>query len=205
MYGIFLWKSQNPGSCRTLGTNWQSLHSHQDHHPRSWRMSSRPAQLSLHHSGQNTDQGERSGPWVWARPEDRGAPWDAVLIYFLFYFVFVVILLFISYWSIIAVQCCPTGISCKYTYIPSLLSLPPRSIPPLWVITEHKLSSLWYTKASHWLAILSMVFVYLAMLLSQFIPPSPPAPLHVCSVPVTLSCPANRFICTIFLDSICMC
>ena len=101
-------------------------------------MSSRPSQLSLHHSGQNTDQGERSGPWVWARLEDRGAPWDAVLIYFLFHLVFVVILLSISYWSIIAVQCCPTGISYKYTYIPSLLSLPPRSIPPLWAITEHQ-------------------------------------------------------------------
>ena len=128
--GSFCEKSQNPGSWRTLGTNWQSLYSHQDHHPRSWRMSSRPAQLSLSHSGQNADQGERSGPWVWARPEDRGAPWDAP-----FYLVFVVI---ISDWSIIAVQCCPTGISYKYTYIPSLLSLPPCSIPPLWVITEHQ-------------------------------------------------------------------
>ena len=149
---------------------------------------------------------EKGRPWVWARPEDRGAPWDAVLLYFLFYLVFAVILLFISYWTIIAVQCCPTGISYKYTHIPSLLSLPPRSIPPLWVVTEHQAE---------------LPLVYRSFPLASYfihgicLPGNAALPVHstlpspttarLFSVSATLSCPANRFICTIFLDSIYMC
>ena len=49
---------------------------------------------------------------------------------------------FIFNWRIIVLQCCfgfchtTTWISHKYTYIPSLLNLPPT--PPLWVVTEHQ-------------------------------------------------------------------
>ena len=49
--------------------------------------------------------------------------------------------------------------------------------------------------------------IYISVLFSQFMPPSPsPAVSTVCSLHLCLySCPANRFISTIFLDSIYMC
>ena len=63
-------------------------------------------------------------------------------------------------WSIIALQCClglcctTTWISCKYTYIPTPLSLPDPSPP------GHRRAAGWAlcsTAASHWLAISHMV------------------------------------------------
>ena len=53
--------------------------------------------------------------------------------------------LFILNWRIIALHYCvrfcrtPIWISHRYTYVPSLVNLPPTShpIPPLWVVTEH--------------------------------------------------------------------
>ena len=99
-----------------------------------------------------------------------------------------------------------------YTYIPSLLDLPPTQA----LHFAHprssqsaKLRCLCYT----WQQLSSYLWTYGAslvawMVLSQFFPPSPspslPCPhihslhLHLCSYP------ANRFICTIFLDSIYM-
>ena len=67
------------------------------------------------------------------------------------------------------------------------------------------LSSLCYTANSHWLSILHMV-THVSVLLSQFVPPSAsPAVSEVCSLCLCLySCPANRFISIIFLDSIYM-
>ena len=45
--------------------------------------------------------------------------------------------------------------------------------------------------------------VYMSVLVAQFVPPSHP---HICSLHLHFSsCPASRFICTIFLDSTCMC
>ena len=89
--------------------------------------------------------------------------------------------------------CCTSWISCKYTYILSLLSLPPTPLP------SHSSRSSWNTElsslcsiaASHELSVSHTV--YMSVLLSQFVPPSP-----VCTSPSLClrlySCPANRFI-----------
>ena len=97
---------------------------------------------------------------------------------------FVFLILFYFYWSIIALQrcvsfCCTVKwISCMYTYIPSLLHLPPTlPIPPLWVITEPWAElpvmysrfplAIYFTHGS----------VFMPNLISQFIPPSPSSPM----------------------------
>ena len=92
-----------------------------------------------------------------------------------------------------------------YTYLPSPMSLPPSSpIPPLQVITGTKLRSLCYAAASHQLSIPYLV-ACISQCSSQFIPLLPPLCLHVCSVHLYLSsCPANRFLCAVFLDSTCL-
>ena len=146
MYGIFLWKKPESRQLKDF-RNKLTIPLQPPGPPPSILKNEFQACSAVLESLRTKCRSGRSGPWVWARPEDRGAPWDAP-----FYLVFVVI---ISDWSIIAVQCCPTGISYKYTYIPSLLSLPPCSIPPLWVITEHQAEC--YIAASHKLFILSMV------------------------------------------------
>jgi len=74
--------------------------------------------------------------------------------------------LFIFYWRIIALQNfavfwqTSTWISHRYTYIPSLLNLPPISLPihPSRLIQGPCLSFLSHTANSHWLFILHMVF-----------------------------------------------
>ena len=112
-------------------------------------------------------------------------------------------------WSVVALQCvlvcCTTKwIRYVYTYISSLLGLPPSPtpVPSIWVIAE--LSVLYN---SFPLAI-DTCSIYVSMLLSQFIPPSsPPLCVHM-SVSYVLdlySCLANKFICIVFLGSTYMC
>ena len=101
----------------------------------------------------------------------------------------------IFYWRIIALQnfviFCQTSawISHRYTYIPSVLNLPPISLPshPLRLMQSPCLSFLSYTANSHWLSILYMVIKF------PYISPSPPSPhvhksfLYVCFSSLSLS------------------
>ena len=116
------------------------------------------------------------------------------------------------YQSIIPLQCfvsfCYTTneVNQLYVYLYPL-SLGPLShhppIPPIQVTTEHR-AELPVLYSMFLLAIYFMHgSVYMSILISQFIPPSPSLPCpHVHSLHLCLySCPANRFICTIFLDS----
>ena len=72
--------------------------------------------------------------------------------------------LFFLNWSIVALQCCvsfcytTTWISSKYTYMPSLLSLPPTppSHPPR-SSQSQELSSLCYSAVSHQVSILHII------------------------------------------------
>ena len=113
-------------------------------------------------------------------------------------------------WRIIALQCyigfCHTTmwISHKHTYVHSLLNLfsPPHlpsdcHRPPGWAPTQlAQLPTSCFTHGR----------VYMPVILSQFIPPSFSHYVHrVHSLRLCLCfCPANRFISTIFLDSIYM-
>ena len=92
-------------------------------------------------------------------------------------------------------------------HVPSLLNLPPTlySIPSIYIVTEHLLE-LPESYSKFLLATLHMV-IYVSLLLSPFIPPSSsPTPCpQACSLCLRFHCcPANRFINTIFLDSIYM-
>ena len=70
--------------------------------------------------------------------------------------------------------CCKTmQISHNYTYIPSLLSLPFPSIPLLWVITKHRARLLALFSNFPLSVCFTHGVVYLSVILSQFIPPSP--------------------------------
>ena len=102
--------------------------------------------------------------------------------------------------------CCTTKwISYVYTYIPSVWNL--SHIPP-----SHPSRPSYSIKRSFLCWFLLSLYLthgstYMSIPSSQFTPlsfPTPtPAPCpHVCSWCLSLySCPANRFICTIFLDS----
>ena len=110
--------------------------------------------------------------------------------------------------------CCIMQISYNYTYITSLLSLPPFPLPhSSRSLQNTRLGSLCYTATSHQLSVLHMVCVCVCvcvcvlcvlMLLSPFIHSLlPPLCSQVHSQYLTLcSFPANRFINTIFLHSI---
>ena len=96
-------------------------------------------------------------------------------------------------------------ITCKYTYVPSLLKLHPTSHSHLSRLSQStRLSSLCYTTAAHWLSVLYIVmFMFqcysLNLFHSLFLPLCP----QVQSLQLHLYfCPANRFISTIFLDSV---
>ena len=89
------------------------------------------------------------------------------------------------------------SVSRKYSPIPSVLSLPPASIPsgPLGRHST-ELSSLHCTATPHQLSGLHMVMCTFSGLLSQFVlpSPSPAVSASLFSVSVSLSCPANRCI-----------
>ena len=95
----------------------------------------------------------------------------------------------------------------KYTHITSLLSLPP--LPPSYpsrFIRDARLGSLCYIATAHQICF-THGSVYMLMLLSPFIPLSP-FPI-VSTSPFSISAssylPSNRFVNTIFIDSIYMC
>jgi len=90
---------------------------------------------------------------------------------------------FIFHWAIIALHYCigfchtSTCISHRYTYVPSLLKLPlpPNPSPPSRLSQSPSLSSLSHAPNSHWVSVLhGSVNVY--MVLSPWVPPSPPLP-----------------------------
>ena len=102
--------------------------------------------------------------------------------------------------------CTTTWVGYMYTHTPSPHG-PPSQCPfhPSRSLQSPELSSLCCAAASHELSV-SHTVVYKCQCDSQFVPPSPSLLCpHVRSLCVRLYfCPANRFICTIFLDSTCM-
>ena len=97
-----------------------------------------------------------------------------------------------------------------YPHIPSLLSFPPTlPIPPLQVVTEHQADLPVQCSCFPLASCFTFGSVYMSVLLSHFVPASPsPSPCpQVHSLRLRLySCPAPRFIRTVFLfDSIYMC
>ena len=120
---------------------------------------------------------------------------------------------FIFNWRVIALQYCDgfchpsTWISHRYTYVPSLLNLPPtfHPIPPLWVVTEHQI---W---APCIIQQIPTGYLILHMIMCMFQcyshksshPHLPSLSPKVCpSCLHLLCCPVNRFISAIFLGSV---
>ena len=111
-------------------------------------------------------------------------------------------------WRNIALQCCvgfchtTMQFSHNYTYIASLLSLPPL-LPSLWVITEHQAGlPVLYSSFSPAVC-LAHGNVGMLMLPSRFIPLSFPCCVLKSIVYLCLHCfPTNKFIGVIFLDSV---
>ena len=94
-----------------------------------------------------------------------------------------------------------------YPHIPSLLSLPPTlPIPLLQIVTKHQVDLPVLRGCFPLVIHFTFGSVYMSVLLSHFIPASPPPPCpQVRSLPLCLySCPATRFISSIFLDSMYM-
>ena len=126
--------------------------------------------------------------------------WIAMLFYLKLFF----------YWSIIGWQycigfwCTMTCISHMYTCFPSLLSLPSSHHPTPLGHTDHQAKLPVLYRASHWLSISHMVvYIYISMLLSFYASPLSLLCLQVHSLCLCFyCCSANRFISTIFLDSI---
>ena len=116
--------------------------------------------------------------------------------------------LFILNWSTAALQCCVSfhsttkPISHMYTYIPSLLGFPPSHSPshPHRSSQSRELSSLpaQPVLTGH---LFSDVVKYTRQPQSSNSALLPPPPLVHSLYLHPYSCPANRFICTIFLDS----
>ena len=126
---------------------------------------------------------------------------------FSFYFFFIELKLPYSVVLVSAVQQNESA-PCIHIYLPFRTSLPliPHP-PPIQVTAEHQaefpalyisfLLAICFTHAS----------VHMSVPVSQFIPSPAPAHVHP-SIFLCLrlySCPVDRFICTIFLDSMCTC
>ena len=105
------------------------------------------------------------------------------------------------YWSIVALQycvsfCCTAKwISYKYTYIPFFLDF-----LPIWVTTEHWVEFPVLHRRFSLVIYFIHSSVYMSVPVSQLIPP--PFSPSIRSLRLRLYfCFANKFICTIFLDS----
>jgi len=122
---------------------------------------------------------------------------------------------FIFNWRTMALQCCvgfyhtSTWISYRCTYVPSTLNLPSTShpIPLFWVVTEHQIEPPVLYGNFPLVSILYMAIIHFNATLSICPALSCPHCVHksVFCVWVSLSCPENRFVSTIFLDSIYIC
>ena len=112
------------------------------------------------------------------------------------------------YWSIIALQYCISfcyrikWISCKYTYIPFLLSLPstPHHPTPL----GHHRALSWAPCAIRQLPISYLFYTWWCIYVKPDLPIHPALPfpccVHMSILNICLcSCPGTRFKCTIFL------
>ena len=99
-----------------------------------------------------------------------------------------------------ALQQCESAID---ILCPSLLNLA-ATLHPSRVSQSPSLSSLSHIANFYWLPVLCMV-MYMFQCYSQFIPPSPSLSVSMSSICLCrYSCPTNRLISTIFLDSIYM-
>ena len=115
-------------------------------------------------------------------------------------FFFLIIGVWLLY-NVVTFCCTMKWIIYMYTYISSLLNLHPTLLShPFRSSQSVELSSLCYTADSHQLYILHIIVCICQYYsLSSSYPPLPLLWLHVCSLCLCLySCPANRFICTIF-------
>ena len=134
----------------------------------------------------NTQQQNKSTPWCFTRITSLHC------YYTVFFF----------NWNIIVLQCCVSfccltmRISNVYTYIPSRVSLPPtNTIAPSRSSQSTRLSSPCYTAGPHQLPVSHMVVYRCQCNSLNWSPPSvPTSPFSVSFY----SCPANRFINTIF-------
>ena len=122
---------------------------------------------------------------------------------------------FVFNWRIIALQSSvgfchtTTQISHKCTHVPSFLNLSStlRPIPPLQVVKEYQVGLPVYIETSHWLSMShAAVYMFQCYSLGSSHPLLPTQCLQVSSLHLCLySCPAYRFISTIFPDSTYMC
>ena len=119
---------------------------------------------------------------------------------FLFFFIFnwrIVTILFVS-----AIHQHGSAIGIHMSS-PSWTSLPPPTPSDSSILSQSPgLSSLSHTVNPHWRSILHML-VYVSMLLSPLVPPSPSYPPHTCPLCLHLHC-CKEFHQYIFLDSIYM-
>ena len=121
--------------------------------------------------------------------------------------------LFIFNWRIIALHYCvgfcqhESAIGIVRMLPPSWTSLPPPSPShPSRLSRSTGLNSLCHRANLHWLSNVTCGNVYVSVLLTALIPPSPPCPVPTSLVSVCRlhRCPADMFISTIFLDFIYM-
>ena len=130
------------------------------------------------------------------------------IVFFSIYNTFSCLKFILFNWRIIALQCCvafchtSTWISHRYKHVPSLLSLPPISIPlhPSRLSQSTGLSSLGHRANSHWLSVFHKgKYIFPCYSVSSSHPLLLPLCPQVCFLYLRLHCsPASRFICAIF-------